>query len=138
MSVADVYMSVVFAQPVCAAGLRADASGLLVSVSRSISKAADMAQAAVSLRDEINACRATRRLRTKDATDKISPPSSSSSSSSPSAIALASYQEEFIEFAISKNVLQFGNFKLKSGRQSPYFFNAGLFCCGLSLASLGK
>ncbi|GAB2603326.1 orotate phosphoribosyltransferase [Nitrincola alkalisediminis] len=48
------------------------------------------------------------------------------------------YQREFIEFAIEKNVLRFGEFTLKSGRVSPYFFNAGLFCTGEALARLGK
>jgi orotate phosphoribosyltransferase len=37
------------------------------------------------------------------------------------------YQRQFIEFALSKQVLKFGEFTLKSGRKSPYFFNAGLF-----------
>lgn len=48
------------------------------------------------------------------------------------------YQKEFIEFAIEKQVLCFGEFKLKSGRISPYFFNSGLFNDGRSLAELGK
>ncbi|MBL1142151.1 MAG: orotate phosphoribosyltransferase [Proteobacteria bacterium] len=48
------------------------------------------------------------------------------------------YQKEFIEFAIEKQVLCFGEFKLKSGRISPYFFNSGLFNDGNSLAQLGK
>ena len=48
------------------------------------------------------------------------------------------YQKEFIEFAIQKKVLRFGEFKLKSGRISPYFFNSGLFNDGKSLAELGK
>lgn len=47
------------------------------------------------------------------------------------------YQKAFIEFAIERNVLKFGQFKLKSGRSSPYFFNAGLFNDGVSLARLG-
>ena len=47
------------------------------------------------------------------------------------------YKTEFIEFAISHDVLRFGEFTLKSGRQSPYFFNAGLFKSGASLAALG-
>lgn len=48
------------------------------------------------------------------------------------------YKCDFIEFALSCNVLKFGEFTLKSGRVSPYFFNAGLFNTGRSLAKLGK
>ena len=48
------------------------------------------------------------------------------------------YQRDFIEFAIDLNVLRFGEFTLKSGRKSPYFFNAGLFNSGLALAKLGR
>ncbi len=48
------------------------------------------------------------------------------------------YQREFIEFAIEKQVLKFGEFTLKSGRKSPYFFNAGLFNTGRDLARLGR
>jgi orotate phosphoribosyltransferase len=48
------------------------------------------------------------------------------------------YQQEFLEFVISKKVLRFGEFTLKSGRQSPYFFNAGLFNTGNALAKLGR
>ena len=50
---------------------------------------------------------------------------------------LLPYQRKFIEFAIQKNVLKFGEFTLKSGRVSPYFFNAGLFDDGHSMANLG-
>jgi orotate phosphoribosyltransferase len=48
------------------------------------------------------------------------------------------YQREFIEFALTKQVLRFGEFTLKSGRTSPYFFNAGLFNTGGDLARLGR
>ena len=51
---------------------------------------------------------------------------------------LQPYQQQFIEFAISQQVLQFGQFKLKSGRISPYFFNAGLFKSGRSLLTLSR
>ncbi len=49
---------------------------------------------------------------------------------------MSSYSQEFLKFAIEQNVLKFGHFTLKSGRQSPYFFNAGLFNSGKSLAAL--
>jgi orotate phosphoribosyltransferase len=48
------------------------------------------------------------------------------------------YQQDFIDFAIRAGVLRFGEFTLKSGRISPYFFNAGLFNTGEHLASLGR
>ena len=48
------------------------------------------------------------------------------------------YQKAFIDFAIGQDVLRFGEFTLKSGRTSPYFFNAGLFNTGEALAKLGQ
>ena len=101
-------------------GLRADGSGLLVSVSRGVSaKAAQGAGAmgveAKRLRDEINVLRATKK-ETSLAVAAITAEQG-----------LKTYQREFIKFAIAQKVLQFGQFKLKSGRLSPYFFNAGLF-----------
>ncbi len=47
------------------------------------------------------------------------------------------YQRDFIRFAIGQEVLRFGEFTLKSGRKSPYFFNAGLFNTGAALAQVG-
>ena len=114
------------ADRVCAAALRSDGSGLLVSVSRGISQATDKAAAAMKLRDDINASRQSahdERARKRARVD---------------ADVLLEYQSDFIRFALSNNVLQFGSFKLKSGRISPYFFNAGLFCSGQSLHSLSR
>lgn len=48
------------------------------------------------------------------------------------------YQSKFIEFCIESKVIQFGEFKLKSGRISPYFFNSGLFNNGEMLQKLGE
>ncbi len=48
------------------------------------------------------------------------------------------YKRDFIQFAIENQVLRFGQFTLKSGRISPYFFNAGLFNTGAHLAKLGR
>jgi uridine monophosphate synthetase len=92
------------------AGLREDGSGLLVPVSRGISRAADMAAAAVSLKDQINAAR----VASKEPSAKKSKTDD-----------LAAYQRDFFKLAIQYGVLAFGSFTLKSGRNSPYFFNAG-------------
>ena len=51
---------------------------------------------------------------------------------------MQAYQKAFIEFALERQVLKFGQFTLKSGRTSPYFFNAGLFNTGRDLAKLGQ
>ena len=48
------------------------------------------------------------------------------------------YKKQFIQLAIEHDVLRFGEFKLKSGRLSPYFFNAGLFNTGKALTALGN
>lgn len=49
-----------------------------------------------------------------------------------------SYQRQFIDYAIASGVLTFGDFLLKSGRKSPYFFNTGLFNTGEQLGKLGQ
>lgn len=48
------------------------------------------------------------------------------------------YQRAFLTFALERGVLQFGEFTLKSGRKSPYFFNTGLFNDGVCLTKLGQ
>jgi orotate phosphoribosyltransferase len=51
---------------------------------------------------------------------------------------MQAYQREFIRFALDNRVLTFGEFVLKSGRKSPYFFNTGLFASGASLSRLAR
>jgi orotate phosphoribosyltransferase len=51
---------------------------------------------------------------------------------------MQTYQHDFIDFILSTHALRFGSFTLKSGRSSPYFFNAGLFNSGKKLALLGR
>jgi len=50
----------------------------------------------------------------------------------------AAYQSEFIELCVQLGVLRFGSFTLKSGRESPYFFNAGLFNTGAAIGAVGR
>ena len=51
---------------------------------------------------------------------------------------MENYKQEFIQFSLEEGVLKFGEFKLKSGRISPYFFNVGLFNSGESINQLGQ
>lgn len=51
---------------------------------------------------------------------------------------MRAYKSEFLELALELGVLRFGDFTLKSGRESPYFFNAGLFSSGYAAAKLGR
>jgi orotate phosphoribosyltransferase len=51
---------------------------------------------------------------------------------------MRAYKQQFLELALELEVLRFGEFTLKSGRVSPYFFNAGLFSTGYAAAKLGR
>ena len=111
----------------CLAGLNDEGSGMLIPVSRGISRADDPEMEAKRLKEGIN------EARKKVLEERQCQMNSSSASSS-----IAPYQKEFIEFSLKENVLRFGSFVLKSGRTSPYFFNAGLFSSGSALFKLGK
>jgi orotate phosphoribosyltransferase len=50
----------------------------------------------------------------------------------------SAYQSDFIDLCVRLGVLRFGSFTLKSGRQSPYFFNAGLFNTGAAIGAVGR
>ena len=103
-------------------GLNSKASKMLIPVSRGISRAADPAAAALELKEKIQSVREQVKAESELLPlDSIQP-----------------YQKEFIEFSLSQGVLKFGSFVLKSGRTSPYFFNAGLFASGAALCKLGK
>ena len=51
---------------------------------------------------------------------------------------MTDFRQDFLAFALARDVLRFGDFITKAGRRSPYFFNAGLFCDGASLRDLGR
>lgn len=102
------------------AGLNGEGNNMLIPVSRGISRADDPAAAAKELSERINSVR------------------SSLSNSLASDESIQPYQRDFLEFSLAEGVLKFGSFVLKSGRTSPYFFNAGLFASGAALFKLGK
>src|SRR5689334_15158495 len=51
---------------------------------------------------------------------------------------MTDFRQEFLAFALARDVLRFGEFTTKTGRKTPYFFNAGLFNDGESLRQLGR
>lgn len=108
------------------AGLNDAGTGMLIPVSRGISKAADPAEAAKELQEKINNARKEVVSSAKDAATRRVEGD------------IQTYQKEFLEFSLAEGVLKFGSFVLKSGRTSPYFFNAGLFASGGALYKLGK
>jgi len=109
----------------CRAGLNDEGTGMLIPVSRGISRATDPAAEAMKLKEGINAAR---KAVLDERGEKREQPGDS----------IAPYQKEFLEFSLKEGVLKFGSFVLKSGRTSPYFFNAGLFSSGSALHKLGK
>jgi uridine monophosphate synthetase len=154
------------------AGLNAHASGMLIPVSRGISRAENPAQAAMELVDAINVVRdkikagshddrnnpdttmttvsmeagdpinATQddnmKEGSKDDNDMATVTMTITTTTTTAETSLKPYQREFLEFSLQTEVLKFGSFTLKSGRVSPYFFNAGLFATGFALYQLGQ
>ena len=104
------------------AAIRDDGMGIVVPISRGISRAEDPHAAAVNYRDQINSA-IERVLTERKAVAKT---------------VLDSTQKQFIEAAIRASVLRFGEFKLKSGRLSPYFFNMGNFKTGRDMAEVAE
>ncbi|MDK4591459.1 orotate phosphoribosyltransferase, partial [Kingella kingae] len=51
---------------------------------------------------------------------------------------MSNFRQDFLQFSLQQNVLKFGEFTTKAGRQSPYFFNAGLFNDGASTLQLAR
>jgi len=111
----------------CRAAITGDGYGLLLPISRGISAAVDAGRAAKEFRDAMNAVRAE--------VVKLHGEESTAVEAS-SRQSLQPYQRQFIELALASQVLKFGTFTLKSGRSSPYFFNAGLFNTGSAQAKL--
>lgn len=106
------------------AGLNEKGTAMLIPVSRGISQAEDPAAAAKELWEKINEVReAIKKERAEESLQSAG---------------IQPYQKEFLEFSLKEGVLKFGSFVLKSGRTSPYFFNAGLFANGAALFKLGK
>ena len=131
------------------------ATGLLFPVSRGLSNAPDPAVAARDLKEAINAARAM--VEAKAEEEEIARAAAASTeggsakrhkgdnggaddvataAAAAAALELAPYQKEFIQFATANSILKFGSFTLKSGRVSPYFFNAGGVCTGGGIAQL--
>lgn len=105
---------------------------ILIPVSRGIARADSPKLAAQALSNQIKECVARYREQKKQQA------SESSSGDSSLRESIQPYQKEFIEFSLQLGVLKFGTFVLKSGRTSPYFFNAGMFCTGQALFRLAK
>eukprot|EP00543_Licmophora_paradoxa_P008444 CAMPEP_0202444904 /NCGR_PEP_ID=MMETSP1360-20130828/3821_1 /ASSEMBLY_ACC=CAM_ASM_000848 /TAXON_ID=515479 /ORGANISM="Licmophora paradoxa, Strain CCMP2313" /LENGTH=524 /DNA_ID=CAMNT_0049061003 /DNA_START=226 /DNA_END=1800 /DNA_ORIENTATION=- len=114
------------------AGLNSNGTGMLIPVSRGISRAEKPGEKAKELQEQIEEVRQGIEKSIDSATSAHTENDENNDES------IAMYQKEFLEFALSEGVLKFGSFVLKSGRTSPYFFNAGLFCSGAALFKLGR
>ena len=147
----------------CTYGMNARGSGIIIPISRGISTATNPKLAAQTFHQQIQTIRNQRiaeyqnnsnNRSTCHSTDAAGTTADSAASSQsiptppplpPQPITtttttndqLQDYQKEFIQFSIQQQVLQFGTYTLKSGRRSPYFFNAGLFHTGYALYQLG-
>jgi len=114
----------------CMAGFNANGTAMLIPVSRGISKSINPGEAAKELVEKINKVRCKiQKVKTYV--------TSTSSCDVIKTNTIESYQKDFLEFSLAEGVLKFGSFTLKSGRTSPYFFNAGLFASGAALFKLG-
>ncbi len=111
----------------CASGMNQKGTGMLIPVSRGISRAANPGEKAQELKESINAARKAVLEQNKEV-----------DVCKDGGVSIEPYQKDFLEFSLQEGVLKFGSFVLKSGRTSPYFFNAGLFASGASLFKLGK
>ena len=136
-------------------GMNQKGSGLIVPISRGISTQPNPKLAAQEFHQQIQTMR-NQRLAEYNNNNSNSNNNSSSSTNEASIASTATlssappppppptdepqlldHQREFIQFSIQQKVLQFGTYTLKSGRVSPYFFNAGLFHTGYALYQLG-
>jgi len=110
----------------CRCGMNGNGSKMLIPVSRGISKATgQIGEKAKEFKDNINKSR-TAAVKGASTVEVITPDD------------VSAYQKDFLEFSLAQSVLKFGSFVLKSGRTSPYFFNAGLFSTGAALHKVGK
>jgi uridine monophosphate synthetase len=134
----------------CTYGMNAMGSGIIIPISRGISTATNPKLAAQTFHQQIQTIRNQRiaeyhrtmeapapSLPVSPATDAATVSSSTATATSANMLQLQQYQKDFIQFSIQQQVLQFGTYTLKSGRVSPYFFNAGLFHSGYALYELG-